>query len=54
MISKFRYFNDPPYYGEDGFGDANLPSIPTRVQAEHAIDAIIRLAEEYRGNGCNN
>jgi hypothetical protein len=32
----------------------NLPSIPTRVQAEHAIDAIIRLAEEYRGNGFNN
>lgn len=49
MLSDFRFLEDPPYHGEDGFGDANLPPIPTRVQAEHSIQAIIRLAEMYQG-----
>jgi len=50
MISRFAYLEEPPWFGEDGFGDANLPPIPTRAESEHAVDAIIRLSQVYRGN----
>lgn len=49
MTRPFSFIELPPYHGEDGFGDANLPQIPTRVEPEHAVQAIIRLAELYQG-----
>jgi inosine-uridine nucleoside N-ribohydrolase len=49
MISPFKHLQEPPFFGVDGFGDADLPPITTRVESEHAVDAIIRLAEAYRG-----
>lgn len=50
-MEKFRHVELPPYHGYDGFGDADLPPIEARLQNEHAVNAIIRLAEEYKG--CN-
>jgi len=49
VMKTFEHIEDPPYFGEDGFGDANLPTIPTRVEEEHAVNAIIRLAKTYQG-----
>lgn len=37
------------WVGEDGFGDAHLPIISPILEPEHAVSAIIRLAEEYKG-----
>ncbi|ODM89447.1 hypothetical protein Ocin01_17233 [Orchesella cincta] len=49
MMIPFKHLEEPPYNGDDGFGDASLPDIPPRLEAEHAVAAIIRLAEEYKG-----
>ncbi len=49
MIRPFSFVEEPPFNGEDGFGDADLPPIPTRVEQENAVQAIIRLAETYQG-----
>jgi len=38
-----------PYHGEDGFGDADLPPIEPVLAEGHAVDALIRWAEEYPG-----
>ncbi|CAG7717831.1 unnamed protein product, partial [Allacma fusca] len=43
------YSSDHPYYGKDGFGDTNLPAVQPKLEAEHAVNAIIRLAELYKG-----
>ncbi|CAG7823058.1 unnamed protein product [Allacma fusca] len=40
---------DNPYFGKDGFGDTNLPPVQPKLEAEHAVHAIIRLAELYKG-----
>jgi inosine-uridine nucleoside N-ribohydrolase len=45
-----KYENTQRYHGQDGFGDASkLPQIPTRVQPDHAVEAIIKFAETYPG-----
>lgn len=49
MVEK--YVNTQNYHGQDGFGDAKLPPIPTQVQPDHAVEAIIKMAETYPGNG---
>lgn len=49
FLSRPFTFFVPPYHGEDGFGDANLPPITARLENEHAVNAIIRLAEQYKG-----
>ncbi|CAL8109770.1 unnamed protein product [Orchesella dallaii] len=49
IMAPFSHIQQPPYNGEDGFGDADLPEIPERVEAEHSVLAIIRLAEQYKG-----
>lgn len=49
IASPFKFVFDPPYHGEDGFGDANLSPISARLESEHAVNTIIRLAEEYQG-----
>lgn len=51
IASPFTFVFDPPYHGEDGFGDANLPPISARLESEHAVNTIIRLAEQYQGCG---
>jgi len=50
ISSPFTFVFDPPYHGEDGFGDANLPPISARLESEHAVNTIIRLAEQYQGS----
>jgi purine nucleosidase len=37
------------FHGEDGLGDSGYPASPRRVEAEHAVLALIRLAEESPG-----
>lgn len=41
----------PAFFGSDGFGDAkNLPPVHhQQVDQEHAVNAMIRLAETYKG-----
>ncbi|CAG7837635.1 unnamed protein product [Allacma fusca] len=47
----FAYdIGDDPYHGKDGFGDANLPPVQPTLEAEHAVNGIIQLAELYKGN----
>ena len=36
-------------HGEDGLGDCNFPASKKRVQSEHAVNALIRLADENPG-----
>lgn len=38
-----------PYHGYDGFGDCGLQPEEPKVEAEHAVLALIRLAKEYSG-----
>ncbi|CAG7824007.1 unnamed protein product, partial [Allacma fusca] len=46
----FAYdIGDDPYHGKDGFGDANLPPVQPKLETEHAVHAIIRLGELYKG-----
>ena len=46
-----KHINDPPYYGEDGFGDPEpeLDPVDPVVSPGHAVDKIIELAREYSG-----
>ncbi len=37
------------YHGNDGMGDKNYPESKRGVEKEHAVDAIIRLANRYKG-----
>jgi inosine-uridine nucleoside N-ribohydrolase len=37
------------YHGMDGFGDAGLEPIEPKIEHEHAVHALIRLAHEYEG-----
>lgn len=42
----------PSFFGSDGFGDPkNLPSllVPPIIEKEHGVNAIIKLAERYKG-----
>lgn len=50
MTGPFFLSEVPPYHGEDGFGDADLPPIDARLESEHAVMAIIKLAELYKGS----
>lgn len=34
-------------HGSDGLGDSNLPDPAIEVQAEHAVDALLRLSREH-------
>lgn len=40
------------YHGSDGFGDAPDPDAPHAklLQKEHAVTALVRMAEEHKGN----
>ena len=38
-----------PYHGYDGFGDCDLPPEDPKIEKEHAVLALIRLAQEYAG-----
>jgi len=49
LVSRFEHLEDPPYHGYDGFGDADLPPIEPIFEPEHAVHAISRLAELYKG-----
>lgn len=37
------------FHGADGFGNTHLPRSPRRVEKEHAVNALIRLANTYPG-----
>ncbi|XP_021958071.1 inosine-uridine preferring nucleoside hydrolase [Folsomia candida] len=37
------------YHGTDGFGDADFSKIEPRIEHEHAVHALVRLAHEYEG-----
>ena len=43
--------NSSYYHGKDGFGDAPDPDAPdlSHIQSEHAVLALIRLANQYPG-----
>lgn len=36
-------------HGEDGLGDCNLPASKKSVQSEHAVHALVRMANEHPG-----
>lgn len=38
------------YHGTDGFGDADFSKIEPRIEHEHAVHALVRLAHEYEGD----
>lgn len=57
----FKVENDDDFTcnnnGNDGFGDTNLPNINVQIQDEHAVNAIVRLAEFHKGGSyflCNS
>lgn len=37
------------FHGADGFGNSNFPRSPRRVEQEHAVNALVRLANERPG-----
>lgn len=37
------------FHGQDGMGDTNLPPPTRQAQAEHAVDAIIRVIQQHAG-----
>jgi purine nucleosidase len=48
--SLLRPMPDASYFhGQDGLGDSDYPPSPRKVQAEHAAQALIRLASESPG-----
>jgi inosine-uridine nucleoside N-ribohydrolase len=49
LVKSFRS-DEPSYNGENGFGDAYLPKLLPRLESEHAVPAIIELAEIHKGN----
>ncbi|XP_067881655.1 nucleoside hydrolase-like isoform X1 [Heterodontus francisci] len=46
--------HDPAYHGEDGLGDVPDPNAPglEYLQAEHAVNAMIRIVTEHTGQVC--
>jgi purine nucleosidase len=38
------------FHGKDGMGDLNLPAPQQQPEAEHAVDALIRLIGQYAGS----
>jgi len=51
MVSKFEHSDSARFNGIDGFGDSKLPRLNYNsvVEDEHAVNAIIKLAEMYKG-----
>jgi purine nucleosidase len=47
LISRHAYASY--VHGEDGLGNTNYPPSPRRAEAEHAVHALIRLADESPG-----
>ena len=44
-----RHVHAAYVHGEDGLGDCNIPSSKRPVQSEHAVHALVRLANENLG-----
>lgn len=49
LVHPFK-FDEDPFHGLDGFGDANLPNPPpsiSHLQEEHAVLALLNLTKKY-------
>ena len=51
LVFPFKFKEQPPYHGYDGFGDAEFPKIVPKLEKENGISAIIRLAHQYKSTG---
>ncbi|MCC6905652.1 MAG: nucleoside hydrolase [Anaerolineae bacterium] len=45
----FRKPNAEDAHGSDGLGDAGIPESARTIEAEHGVDALVRLANEHPG-----
>jgi len=49
MVVPFKF--EPRHHGVDGFGDVpDFVKSKPNIQKENAINAIVRLAHEYKGS----
>jgi inosine-uridine nucleoside N-ribohydrolase len=50
LVPAKSYKEIPPYFGEDGFGDAGFPKLVPRINSsEDGVSAIISYLRKYKG-----